>query len=92
MNTCKTCAYWVMPKPGTEDEYQNRGIYRPIDPDTHELMQRGFESRVCKMPTQAMFEAPVADDSFALNDGSRYYAVLVTAENFGCVKHKKVKL
>ena len=82
--TCKTCLYWIAPK---EREYDAYHLCNPTDPDTYQPMQRGFEVRACKMPTQTFCETPIERDSFALADASNYFAVIVTAEDFGCVKH-----
>lgn len=60
-----------------------------MDPDTHQPMDRGFETRICKHSLQANFEAPVAADTFALTDASQFFACLATAENFGCVLHEE---
>lgn len=54
-------------------------------------MQRGFMVRLCRHPQQTFAEAPVRDDGFGLSDASEYYAVLATAENFGCVLHEPVE-
>ena len=91
MKTCKTCAYWVKPNSDNPDDYYAEKICVPIDPDTYQPMNRIFESRMCKMPTQAFCESPVEKDGFALADGSQYMAVLATAEDFGCVKHSEYK-
>lgn len=79
-NTCKTCKYW------TDDEYNN--MCNPVDPDDYEPMDRGFKCKICKMPTQTFCESPVENNGFGLADGSLYYAILVTAEDFGCVRHE----
>lgn len=86
MNTCKTCKYWQDPDPG--DQYAE-SLCRPIDPQNdYEPMERGFECKICKMPTQTFGEAPVERNGFGMVDASYYYAVLVTAEDFGCVRHE----
>ena len=88
MKTCKTCLHWKAP-----DEMENYRVDRmchPVDPDTFEPMDRRFETRLCKMPTQTYFESPVERNGFGLTDGSTYYAALVTAEDFGCVRHEAV--
>ena len=86
MNTCKTCTHWQ--KPGKD--YHAHSLCEPLDPENNfQPMQRGFECRVCKMPTQTFAEAPVERNGFGMVDGSEYYAVLVTAEDFGCVRHEE---
>ena len=89
MSTCKTCAYWMAP--GKNDSYKYTSICTPRDPDTFQPMDRGFETRICRMPTQTLFEAPVESNSFALTDGSEYLAVLATGEDFGCVRHQEIE-
>ena len=84
MNTCKTCKHWTMA------EGRGRNICHPLDPDTYEPMNRGFETRLCKHPAQAFCEAPVESNGFALMDASEYFAVLATAEDFGCVRHEAI--
>lgn len=81
---CKTCAHWIEPKNDMDAEM----LCKPRDPDTMELMDLGFEVRVCRHPSQAFHCAPVDRRSFALTDASLYYAVLATAEDFGCVLHE----
>ena len=63
----------------------------PVDPDTHKPMQRGFEVRICRQPTQTLAEAPIERNGFGLTDASQYYAVLATAEDFGCVRHERAQ-
>lgn len=63
---------------------------KPLDPDTHTPMVRGFEVRICQHPAQTMFEAPIEPNGFGVTDGSEYMAVLATAEEFGCVRHEAV--
>lgn len=86
MERCKTCRHW---KP-TDKSSNPRAddLCRPIDPDTYQPMQRGFETRLCAHPLQTFFETPVASNTFALTDGSNYFACLATAEDFGCVLHE----
>ena len=87
MNHCKTCKHWTAPD-GADDGYAF-GLCEPSDPDTSEPMRRGFEVRLCKHPELTRFEAPLSHNGFGLTDGSRYYACLATAEDFGCVRHEK---
>lgn len=85
MNRCATCKHWTAP--GDNDlSYPSRSLCEPVDPDTYEPMNRGFAVRICKQPTQTFCEAPVESNGFALADGSDYFAVLATAEDFGCVR------
>lgn len=86
MNTCKTCAHWK--EPTEEDSYHCSDMCKPKDPETYEPMNRGFEVRLCKMPTQTFAEAPVERNGFGLTDASTYLAILATAEDFGCVRHE----
>ncbi len=85
MNHCKTCVHWRAPDPRDHTE---RNMCTPRDPDTYEPMVRGFEVRVCKHPAQTFSEAPIERNGFGLADASMYFAVLVTAEEFGCVRHE----
>ena len=84
MTTCKTCKHWSAPGPYEREV----ALCNPVDPDTFKPMQRGFETRICRMPTQTMFEPPVESNGFALTDGSQYFAVLATGQDFGCVRHE----
>lgn len=86
MNTCKTCKHWVEPE--ARDHHTADSICHPLDPDTYEPMDRGFEVRLCKHPTQTFCESPIERNGFGLADASRYYAVLATGEDFGCVRHE----
>lgn len=85
MKTCKTCIYWEAP---LDSNHLERDICRPIDFDSDLPMDRGFETNICRMPTQTRYEPPVESNGFGLTDGSEYYAVLFTAEDFGCIRHK----
>lgn len=71
------------------EDYHGGDLCRPIDPDSYEPMELEFEVRLCRMPTQTFTETPVERNGFALTDGSGYYAVLATAEDFGCVRHEE---
>lgn len=83
---CKTCQHWTMPV----EADAGYSLCEPLDPDTYEPMERTFKTRVCMHPKQTMFEAPVEINGFGLTDGSKYYAALCTAEEFGCVRHEPV--
>lgn len=84
MNMCKTCKHWQLPR----ERFRESDICSPLDPDTYKPMQRGFEVRICRMPTQTFSECPTEINGFGLADGSDYYAVMATAEGFGCVRHE----
>lgn len=88
MNTCKTCKHWIAPT--NNDSSHAQYICYPIDPDTYQRMDRGFESRLCKAPSQTLFESPVQANSFALTDGSDYMVAFSTGQDFGCVLHEHV--
>lgn len=87
--TCKTCRYWKAPDSNSNPNEQD--ICGPLDPDTYKPTARGFETRICRHPSQAYFEAPVRADCFALTDASQFFASLATGENFGCVLHEVAK-
>ena len=88
MNTCKTCAHWKNPKdPPISNDYLADLLCDPWDIDTGKRMELTFEVRLCKHPAQTFSERPVEIDGFGVVDGSNFYARLVTAENFGCVRH-----
>lgn len=53
-------------------------------------MPMPFEVRLCKEPEQTFCSFPVKRDGFALADASKYFAVLATSEDFGCVLHAAV--
>lgn len=85
MNVCRTCKHWK--RPSVSDGSTSRLMCSPVDPDTFQPMDRGFEARLCKEPTQGFFEPPAEADRFSIADGSTYLATLVTGEAFGCVRH-----
>ena len=86
MKTCKTCKHWRDPD---KDDYLAFYLCNPRDPHNgYKPMERGFDCKICKMPTQTFAEAPVERNGFGMVDASEYYAVLVTAEDFGCVRHE----
>jgi hypothetical protein len=86
VKTCKTCKHWTAP--GERTSWNEECMCRPLDLDTGAPMQRGFEVRLCKQPSQTFCEAPVERNGFGLTDGSSYLAALATAEDFGCVRHE----
>lgn len=83
MNTCKTCQHWQKPT-----NYRAESLCEPLDPDTNEPMARGFEIRECVHPAKTFHESPVERDGFGITDASNYFAALVTAEDFGCIRHE----
>ena len=86
MKTCKTCKHWQGP---ADDDFYADSLCKPLDPQNdYKTMERGYGCKVCKMPTQTFAEAPVERNGFGMVDASQYYAVLVTAEDFGCVRHE----
>lgn len=89
MNTCKTCKHWTRPAEGEHPRVLD--LCNASDPDIGKPMDRGFEVRRCAMPTQTFCEAPVERNGFGLTDGSEYMATLVTAEDFGCVRHETME-
>jgi hypothetical protein len=89
MEFCKTCIHWQ--KPSGRDDLNAVYICKPVDPDTFEPMERGFEVRLCKHPSQTFAEAPIEDNGFGIADGSNYFACLATSENFGCVRYEGPK-
>ena len=89
MQTCKTCKHWTSTSDsGFGADRRADRICRPIDPDTYELMDLGYEVRECQSPLLCWFETPGPNEA-ALIDGSEYYAALLTGENFGCVNHEE---
>ena len=82
---CKTCAHW--PASGLDwDEYE-----RPLDQDTFEPMETGFNVRRCQHPKLLFCERPLEANGFAVKDGSTYFAALYTGEDFGCVRHSDLE-
>lgn len=56
------------------------------DPVTYEAVEpQPFELRSCTSPKIRFYERPEQDGAAVL-DGSTYMALLITAENFGCVQ------
>ena len=86
MNTCKTCQYWTNPE-ANEWDYHAKPVCNPLDADTGKPMDTGIEVRICAHPAQTFSERPVEKNGFGVIDGSNYYARLITAEGFGCVRH-----
>lgn len=83
---CKTCKHWTTNDAGP---YIATEIFTPTDPDTYEPMQMPFEVRECRHPSQTFCERPVEPNGFGVADGSGYMAMLVTAEDFGCVRYEE---
>ena len=86
MERCKTCKHWQYK--GRSENPNAGDLCAPVDPDTFREMAMPFEVRVCKHPGQKFHERPAETNGFGLVDGSQYYAALVTAEDFGCVRHE----
>jgi len=84
MNRCKTCKHWQ-----EGDGFREADMCDMRHPDTHQVMRGEYEVRICKHPSQTFAERPVERDGFGLTDASEYFAVLATAEGFGCVRHEK---
>jgi hypothetical protein len=84
VSACRTCAFWVIP-----ERHQYDQILHPVDPDTYEPMDTGFEVRICQHPRLLFCERPLEANGFAVADGSEYMANFYTAEDFGCVKHEE---
>ena len=87
MNTCKTCQHWMLASEDHDGSYEVQ-MTAPIDPDTYEPMVMEFEVRICEHPAKTLFERPVERNGFGLSDGSQYWVMLATAEDFGCVRHE----
>lgn len=87
MDTCKTCKHWIAPDDNAD--WSEARMCGQFDPDTHKIMECGFEVRICRHPAQTRFEAPFERNGFGLTDGEDYMAALATAEDFGCVRHEK---
>ena len=85
METCKTCKHWAKP---AEDDWRAGGYCAPTDPDTYEPMAMPFEVRECKHPALTFCERPVEANGFGVADGSEFMAILVTGQDFGCVRHE----
>ena len=88
-NLCKTCAHWAVPLKGAQggDDYIAAVVITPYDIDSGQDMAMPFEVRICAHPAQTRYERPVETNGFGVIDGSEYYARLITAEDFGCVRH-----
>jgi hypothetical protein len=87
MELCKTCKHWGLDA-DSDDEWQAGPYCKPIDPDTYKPMETRFTVRRCKNPALTFCERPVERNGFGVADGSTFMAVLVTAEDFGCVRHE----
>lgn len=93
MNTCKTCKWW------TKSTETKDGGYRYGDdlvdpkyphPCSNKPFPVEFEVRYCDHPRKMFAERPIDSNGFATIDASTYTAELMTAENFGCVRHSAV--
>lgn len=84
MNLCKTCNHWKTPS----KNHVKMGMCRCYDPITFEDINPPFEVRICEHPSKRFCDRPLEKNGFALADASDYFACLVTAEDFGCVRHE----
>jgi len=87
MNLCKTCKHWIF-DPACKGNWPVERYCAPVDPDTFEPMVMPFEVRECTHPEKTFCERPVEPNGFGVADGSTYMAVLMTASEFGCVRHE----
>lgn len=71
MNTCKTCEHW---KHSDTTDYN------------FNYKSKEFEVRVCHLPTQSFCKPPKERNGFGVADAEEYCAMLLTAEDFGCVR------
>ncbi len=83
---CKSCKHWKV------GDYQS-GLnipcgWPPVDPDTHEPMDIGYEVRCCASPKLLFYEMPIDSTYASLIDGSHYHARMATAGDFGCVNYE----
>ena len=83
MKTCKDCAFWE-----NYDDCHGQ-ITQPVDPDTWEPMDIGFEVKACKSGNITIFERNPNKDGVSLTDGSNYYARMFTGPDYGCVNFKE---
>lgn len=87
MKLCKTCKHWQF-DPESDDAWQVKSYCAPLDQDTYVPMPMPFVVRECTHPAKTFCERPVEANGFGVADGSTYMAVLVTGEDFGCVRHE----
>jgi hypothetical protein len=85
MKLCKTCKWWKDPE---NEDYKAEWICNPHDQDTFEKAKMPFEVKMCYHPGIAYFERNPSSSGISLVDGSEYYAMMCTGENFGCVNHE----
>jgi hypothetical protein len=88
MKTCKTCRHWKF-LTNHPNSWIARPYCQPEDPETGELMAMPFVVRECKHPAITFCERPVEPNGFGVADGSTYRAILVTGEDFGCIRHEQ---
>ncbi len=86
MNTCKTCKHWKSVKSHAIVRVEE--ICAPRDQDTYDLMEMPFEVRQCTSPALVFRERTCESNGFSITDASDYFAILCTAEDFGCVRHE----
>lgn len=84
MNTCKTCKHWLV---DDETGWNAKQCCTPED-DNGAVMVMPFEVRECRHPAKTFCERPVEINGFGATDASQYCASLLTAEEFGCVRHE----
>ena len=86
MQTCKTCKHWKFDP--AVDGWTAREYCAPLDQDTLKPMAMPFEVRQCKHPAKSFCERPIESNGFGTADGSNYVALLITGEDFGCMRHE----
>ena len=87
MDKCKTCKHWT--SPSANENWDAASICHPVDPDTYERMKMPFEVRMCESPKIVYFERNPDSTGISLTDASRYYASMLTGEDFGCVNYER---
>lgn len=83
MKTCKTCKWWKV-----EGDHEERWCDPHDYPSGARLLEGQHEVRVCHHDKQTFCETPMEKNGFGVADGSTYIALLITAEDFGCVRHE----
>jgi hypothetical protein len=91
MKHCKTCKYWQMPDTDGYGEIQPLNVCAPWDGHSRrELLNPRI--RQCAIATHLTWvnhsDPPQPANGVFVGDAEGYSAWMLTAEDFGCVRHK----
>ena len=82
MGYCKTCKYW---------QHLNKDQYSEINGTSKcKKVVQAWDATQWDEDGQRVVKTEYKNQLFFVQDGSDYYATLLTSPDFGCVQHEEV--